>query len=1209
LRALARDESLPEHTTGSALFADISGFTRVTEILCESLGSRRGGEELTKHLSGVYSALIAEIERFGGSVITFAGDALLCWFDEADAAAAPRAVTCAAALQEVMQSFRAIRLPNGAIVRVSLKATIATGPARRFVVGDPTINYLDVVVGATIARTSMAEHLAQGGDVVLDETTVSVLGEVVTIKEWRTAENGERFAVLTDDRRQKSRAFDSLNPTSLLPAFLRPLPADKLITWIPNALYEREQFREESFETEFRPCTALFVRFISIDFDAEDAQRLLDMCVKQAQEIAVRHDGMLMNLTIGDKGSYLYINFGALRTHEDDTRRAVKVALELKEKLNLQLQMGLAQGVMRVGAYGGVSRKAYSALGDDVNLAARLMMTAAPHEVLLSGHAQAAVANDFIFEPRPPLVMKGKAEPLPVFALTGERQQRAVRLQEPNYVLPMVGRENELRIIEEKLALAANAKGQVIGIVGEAGMGKSRLVAEVIRHARKKGFVGYGGTCLSDGINTPYLAWKSIWQAFFDIDPSASLKKQMRNLGSELEDRVPDRVQVLPLLGIMLNLDIPDNGFTENLEPKYKQSALRALLEDCLRAAAKAEPLLIVIEDLHWIDVLSHELLEELARALGDCRVCFVLAYRPQQLQRLQVSRLEIMQNFTRIELHELTQAEAEQAVRAKLAQLYPARSGAVPPTLVNKLMDRAQGNPFYLEELLNYLHDRGLDPRELHALEKIELPDSLHTLVLSRLDQLSEHERFTLRVASIVGRMFHAAWLTGYYPDLGELVTVKRDLDKLAEMDITPLDSEPELTYLFKHIITHEVTYENLPFSTRSKLHEQLAQFLERQIEAGAMTETSLLDTLVYHYTHSENKAKQRSYLRKAGEAALNVSAFNTAAEYYDRLVQATPSEDPERPALVLQLAEACYRIGDYPAARAAVERGLTYAPTNMDRGSALALLGEMTSELGDYAQAQAILNEAIPLARASRRWITLCRALYALGDVYWRMGKLYDAQVALKESLVLARTLGDVTRELFALTRLGAVYFSIDVDKAERLIRQVYELAVVVSNRERAMSALNDLGVIAGARKDYTMQREYVQQAMELAHEIGAKWSISAYLINLAECDIELGEFTAARTKLREALTLALQLGVYPLMVGAVIYFAKLAHAEGQTELALTLFGLAHSHPAWSSEDQHDLDVAVIEWMLDPPVVEAGLAKGAELDWEKTIQELLKE
>ena len=161
LRALAHGESLPDRTTGSALFADISGFTPLTEALHEALGSRRGGEELTRHLNTVYTTLITEVEKYGGSVIGFAGDAITCWFDDADGAAAPRTTTCAFALQQAMRAFASIALPNGEAIALSLKVAIATGPARRFVVGDPTIQVLDALAGATVSRTSTAEHHAQ----------------------------------------------------------------------------------------------------------------------------------------------------------------------------------------------------------------------------------------------------------------------------------------------------------------------------------------------------------------------------------------------------------------------------------------------------------------------------------------------------------------------------------------------------------------------------------------------------------------------------------------------------------------------------------------------------------------------------------------------------------------------------------------------------------------------------------------------------------------------------------------------------------------------------------------------------------------------------------------------------------------------------------------------------------------------------------------
>ncbi|HEX5836770.1 MAG TPA: tetratricopeptide repeat protein [Anaerolineales bacterium] len=1216
LRALARGESLPGRTNGSALFADISGFTALTEALRNALGPRRGAEELTRQIEAVYSALITQIELFGGSVIDFAGDSMLCWFDNLSPSApfpdraggrggrsaAQRAVACGQALQQAMRSFASIVLPDQSTTTLTLKVAIASGPARRFVVGDGSIQRLDTLAGATVARTAAGEHLANKGDVLVDEKTASLLGDSLSVKEWRVGEGGARFAVI-----ENLSVTGELPPVQVLDVQSPIIDFSILRPFIHRAVYDREQSGQAAFLTEFRPCVAMFVRFSGIDFDQDSAGPQLDAFICQAQAIVAGHGGTFLQLTIGDKGSYAYINFGALSTHENDARRAVNSALELMETSTLQLQMGITQGPMRVGTYGGKTRKTFGALGDDVNLAARLMTTASAGEILLSSHVHKAVEPYFVFEPRPPVALKGKAETLPVFVVRGRSQRRAVRLQEPGYSLPMAGRTQELQLIHDKLDLTAKGQGQIIGIVAEAGLGKSRLVAEVIRSARRKGFVGYGGACQSDGIHTPYLAWKSIWQAFFDVDRDMPLRKQMRNIEGEIEDRAPARLEALPLLNAVLDLDIPENNFTKNLEPEHRHSALRVLLEDCLRAAAGNEPLLIVVEDLHWVDALSHDLLEELARGLSDCRICFVLAYRPPQLQRLQAPRLEALPNFTRIDLHELTQVEAEQAIRAKLAQLYPAHSSAVPAALLEKLIRRAQGNPFYLEELLNYLRDRGLDPREPQALEKIELPDSLHTLILSRIDQLSEQEKTTLRVASIVGRLFRAAWLTGYYPELGSFPQVKAGLDELAKIDITPLDSpEPELAYLFKHIVTHEVTYESLSFATRAGLHEQLARYLENM--AGA----SLLDTITFHYGRSDNTAKKREYYRKAAEAAYSVSAFVTAVEYSTRLLELTPDDDPARSALALDLAEMHFRLGDFPAAQAAAQKAEDAAQNDVDRASALAFLGTLlSSRLGEHREAQKLLEEAVPLARKCKDPLTLCRALHALGTNLYDIGKLDEAQIAFNESLSLARDLGDGSRELLALNRLGMLAERQgDYDEAERLFQEMRAQAVVAGNREREFVAIGNLGVLAADdRKDYAAAQEYFRQAMVGTREIGAQDLISTYLLNLAITNIMLGELAAARAELRDGLALALRLGYLRVVLAAVMVFGQLAHAEGQTERAVALLGLARQHYAWSDEHQHNMDTLLAEWGLDPSVVEAGLTKGAGLGWDATIQELLEE
>jgi class 3 adenylate cyclase len=1103
LRALARGETLPDRASGSALFADISGFTPLTEALRDALGPRRGAEELSKHLDLVYTGLIAEVEKYGGSVIAFAGDGISCWFDDANGSASARAVACAFALQASMAPFSSVALPDGQTTALELKVAVATGSARRFMVGDPAIQYVDALAGATVARTETAKSQAQEGQVLADEATVRALGKSLTIEEWRyDAENGERYAVVGKLDYSTSTMWQ-FGSQLAMSATLRPSVADRLQVWVHRALYERGQSGQESFLTEFRPCVAVFVSFSGIDYEADEAQAQLDAFVRQAQTIAEDLDGMLMDLIIGDKGSYAYVNFGALSAHEDDPRRAVRMALELRKTSSLSLQIGIAQGVMRVGTYGGETRRVYGALGGEVNLAARLMTIAMGGEILLSGNMKKAVMSQFTLEPRPPVLIKGKAGPLPVFAVTGERQQAAIRLQEPTYALPMVGRMNELQIINDKLDLALGARGQVIGIVAEAGLGKSRLVAETIRLARKKGFAGYGGACQSDAVDTPYQAWKSIWLAFFGVDPSAPLKEQIRSLENEIDDRAPDRAQALPLLGILLDLEIPDNDFTRTLDPKYRQSALRVLLEDCLHATAKDEPLLIVIEDLHWIDALSQDLLEELARAMSDSRVCFVLAYRPPQLARLEAPRLEAMPNFTRIELHELSTSEAESAIHAKLAQLYPARDGAVPVGLVEKLMARAQGNPFYLEELLNYVHDRGLDPADVND---VELPDSLHMLILSRIDTLTESEKSTLRVASIVGRLFRAKWLTGYYPDLGEPSKVKHDLDQLARMDITPLatpaqspQGEPELTYLFKHIVTHEVTYESLPFVTRAQLHGQLAAYLEG-IAAP-------VDTIAHHYGQSQNTDKQREYWRKAGDAAFQAYANDAALDYYARLLPLL-SEPQDQIDLHLKSARACYGLGRLAEARQDLELVLAglgqWSPTTGWRlgGGLLKEIGLQAWRRARFARHPIVTNDGQDMPPSSAGSLKLATAYLLLAfvnvladtasivDFYTGICALNLSESVNRRSPELALSYSSVAYSfgLLGLHSLARDYFQ----RANAALIGLEDLPVVVG----VVTAANTYAACSG---DWAGGERGCAQVLDISESLGdnQNWRISHILL----------------------------------------------------------------------------------------------------------------
>jgi tetratricopeptide (TPR) repeat protein len=302
-------------------------------------------------------------------------------------------------------------------------------------------------------------------------------------------------------------------------------------------------------------------------------------------------------------------------------------------------------------------------------------------------------------------------------------------------------------------------------------------------------------------------------------------------------------------------------------------------------------------------------------------------------------------------------------------------------------------------------------------------------------------------------------------------------------------------------------------------------------------------------------------------------------------------------------------FRLGDFPPARAAAKQAEAAAQSDADRASALAFLGNLiSSRLGDHREAQKILEEALPLARGCGDPLTLCRTLHALGANLFDLGRLDEARIALNESLSLARDLGDETRELLVLNRLAMLaQIQGDLDEADRLLQEMQARAVAAGNREREAVALGNLGTVAYERKDYAVERAYYQQSLALAREIGAQDMVATTLLNLAETNIVLGELPAARADLRDGLALALRLGYLRMVLAAAVGYGQLAHAEGQSERALALLGLACQHPAWSYEHQHGIDTMLAEWGLNPSVVKAGMAKGAQLDWDETIRNLV--
>ncbi|MCP5098570.1 MAG: tetratricopeptide repeat protein [Chloroflexi bacterium] len=1114
--AFANDQPLPEKVEGAALFADISGFTPLTEALAQELGPRRGAEELTIHLNRVYGALIAELHQFGGSVISFSGDAITCWLDGDDGR---RATAVALAMQTAMENFANVRTAAGNIVSLALKVAVATGSGRRFLVGDPDYCRIDTMAGVIMERLATAEHHAERGDIILDEATVDTLADALTIAEWRSEdESGQRFAVVTG------------MSLAVSPTPWPELPNDALSdevksAWLLPPVYQRLHSGSGEFLAELRPAYALFLRFTGIDYDNDpDAPHKLDTFVRAVQHILARLEGSMLQLTIGDKGSYFYAAFGAPIAHENDAIRIANTALELQTLATSlpfidPVQIGITTGRVRVGAYGSVTRRTYGVLGDAVNLSARLMAAAKPGQILVSEAAKIAAGNRFVWEQLTDIRVKGKSEPIAIARLAGLKKGDAAGLQKPQYHLPMVGRLHELDIVRERITAVFQNHGHIIGVTGEAGMGKSRFVAEAIQIAQEQGLTVLGGECESYGTTTSYLVWRGVWRGFFGLDSALSLEAQVAMLEAQLQQLDSALLPRLPLLGAVLNLAIPENDLTRSLDAKVRKSSLEEMLTRCLYARANTQPLLLVLEDCHWLDDLSRDLIGAIGKMMADLPILITLVYRPLDQMQEQTLPVAKLKQFTEIALSEFSTVETRRLVELKLAHFGGADS-EVPQVLLDRVTTQAAGNPFYIEELLNYLQDLGVDVRETAVLQTIDLPTSIYALVLSRIDKLAESQQLTIKVASVIGRLFRAGMLWGIYPDI-PMETLQHNLEMLSRLELIPLETpEPELSYLFKHIITQQVAYGSLLYSTKAVLHEQIGDFIERTY---ADTLEQYINLLAFHYEHSENETKKRTYLLKAGEAAQKDYANSAAISYYEKSLPLLTDR-----ALVdtqIKLGKVFELTGAWDEAGNQYDAALELANALADQEAVAwcqTALGELWRKRNEYETAAEWFASAQKTFESLHNTVGVGQVLHFAGTLAAHQGNYVIADQHYQESLTLRRELNDQENEASLLSNLGIVARYLGNRDAER---EFYEesLAIreAIGDRWGVAVSLNNLGNMAIDSRDTVYARQQLDRALVIWQEIGERWATTNTMHNLANVSRDEGDFQQAKQLYTECLS----------------------------------------------------------------------------------------
>jgi class 3 adenylate cyclase/tetratricopeptide (TPR) repeat protein len=910
--------------------------------------------------------------------------------------------------------------------------------------------------------------------------------------------------------------------------------------------------------------------------DPEEVHQIIDHCFELITAEVHRFEGTINQYT----GDGVMALFGAPVAHEDSPRRAVHAALGIQRALraygeelqaqrglSLQMRLGLNTGLVVVGKIGDDLRMDYTAVGDTTNLAARLQQMAHPGSVLVSEATHRAVGGFFETLDLDEMPVKGHT-PVRAFEVLrprGRRMRFDVAVERG--LTPLVGRERELGLLLDRFREVKAGRGQVVFITGEAGIGKSRLLLECRRALAAAGdtVTWLEGRCISFGESIPFLPIIDQLRENFDLqefdgesEVIAKIEHVMRRMG-EVETHIP-------AIRYLLSVDPGDPAFAAMEAVARRRKIFEAVRALTLRGA-RLRPLVLVVEDLHWIDTSSEELLSSLMDAVAAVPLLLILTYRVEYTPPFGSRSF-----YTTLTLHSLSEAETAAMASRVLG------TAQFPHELHTALMQKAEGVPLFIEEVIKTLLDLGVLERAngsyrlVKSLAEVSVPDTIQGIIMARLDRLGEDGKRTVQLASVIGRQFLVRLLeriAGLTIQLEGLLQELKTLEIIYEMGLLP-----EPAYIFKHAVIQDVAYHSLLMQRRKELHRAVGYAIE---ELYPDQLANHYEELAHHFVQGETWEKAFDYLVLAGDKAKNAYANQTAVDFYARALDVAPRVVPSMPArrimeIYQRRGQVYMLLARYPEAIAEAEHMCECARAAGDRQSEsealadLALYHWSTFSWDHIPRAQRLGEEALGLAQEIGDERIVAKSLIYLGAVDQVHGQLLEGDPKLERALRIGETRGfqDVIAQ--ASMWLGAAAnwrgefqkAIILCQQGERAAADMYDGAVELFNQAfrclsyiglgeyaEAITAINDgltkardrdntfilgrltnsLGWLHQELGDFQRATEYDRDSAELGQRVGnSNVEISA-LINLGFDYLHLGEPERALALLKTTLSRAEQ------------------------------------------------------------------------------------
>lgn len=1149
--AMVQRSELPLRTEGTALFADISGFTQLTRRLSRLLGRQKGAEAVLAQINPVYEEIITQLHLYGGSAINFMGDGVLCWFDESHGASCDKALATAIAIQQGMSQFSAVPLPNGEPVSLTIKIAVASGPAYHVQVGDPNIRLLKTMAGRMIHRVSQICALTRAGEIGLCNHCIPRFGDELKIVKRRIGD----FVIIGDlEKAVLPAPWPALDDRHLLPEEIRP--------WLLSSIFDHIQNGGELWG-DLRPVTPMMVRFIEPDFDDDPQAALkLNAYVSWAQRIIHKFGGNLIQFSVGDKGANLYAPFGAPIAHENDIERASLAALALHHPPKEiappgGIQIGLSRGNVWAGACGASARFTYGVMGDDVNLAARLMMKAAPGQTIVSERMMQQ--GRFNYHTLGEFPYKGFPSRVKTFELIDQKKK-----SEKRYETDLVERSAELDAFEAAVQPIFDGKfAGVLTVWGDAGIGKSHLINEFSKKIEAQ--VAWLEGSFDNLVRDSLAPFKQILHTYFDQSLEQSYDENMRRFnqrianliealslrGGAYESAQVELFRSQSVLAAMVGLHWEGSLYAE-LPPNLRFENQLNGFKNFVRALGLIQPVMMHLDDAHWIDEDSKEMVLALTRNCDDMPFGIILSSRYEGSNYPSIIDLPAQVQQQAFNLKELSSS----GIMALISQIL---NSEITDKVIQYLEEKTNGNPLFVQQFGLNLQERQAMPRdELADTEELSLsqfndmPETLNTVLVSRLDRLGDRVKNVVQAASVLGQEFDVKLvgklLSTSQAELGQLIEAAEKAQIWSPVSIQ--------RYMFRHVLMRDAAYGMQTTSRLEHLHLNAAHAIleeyEDQLEPHA-------GHLAYHFDLARRPEQAVHWYEVSAKQFSDQYANQEAIRACSRALELIPTDDLAVQFRLIKEREQIYGvIGSRTEQKEDIDRLIEVAIALSDpiyRAKAYFEEGNYFCRANDGEQTVAALKLAQQQLELSQEEdLDLKIKIFSVwAQACWQSGDFETA----KEKLAIAYPLSkevEPSQEASVQSILSIVHgISGDVEGAIYYAEKALVLHRAAKNRIHEGTTLNSLGIQARRKGKYSEAEKHYTAALKIMQDIGFRFGQSVLRNNLALIWLEQGRYAQAQGEILTSIELSRDLGILRNECWGLVYLSAIHLRLGENELGL--------------------------------------------------------